>query len=469
MSSTVAELPAFGGRRRVAVVSAALAVLVFVAVGLVGVDRYGWNYWLYRGFAPPRDPAYVTLQGTTTKIAVTSPALGGRTQTAYAYLPPGYTSHPHRRYPVLYLMHGFPGRPLAFLLTVRMGVLEDALAARHLISPPILVMPYGSTGTFTDKEWANGIRPRRGLGDVRGARPRAHGRRHVPHDSDRAPAVRSPACPRAGTARSTSACTIRASSTCSRAGPATSAPTTCRRSSAATLPCWNATRPLETIRRAAPALRRGHVYVWFYSGSEDPLRVQNAAFARELARLHVDHRYFVVRGGHNWAVWRTHAQAAPARRVAEARPCVARSGSPRSPAGFPSDSPSQPLRRGGCTSSARCGDVPGPRIGEALPLDELRQAGRLAARGLRRSCGPPPRPLLGLVARALRAERLTAALLLALGVGAWAYLTTGASIAVVRQIPPSDAFHAAASLRADLPPGGARRPRRRDRRPHPAA
>lgn len=320
MSSTVAELPAFGGRRRVAVVSAALAVLVFVAVGLVGVDRYGWNYWLYRGFAPPRDPAYVTLQGTTTKIAVTSPALGGRTQTAYAYLPPGYSSHPHRRYPVLYLMHGFPGRPLAFLLTVRMGVLEDALAARHLISPPILVMPYGSTGTFTDKEWANGIHRGDGwetfvardlvrtVDDTFRTIPTAAGRAlaglseggygalniglHHPREFDVLESW-------SGYARADNVQAIFGGN-----------PALLERNT-----------PLETIRRAAPALRRGHVYVWFYSGSEDPLRVQNAAFARELARLHVDHSYFVVPGGHNWAVWRTHAQAAllaASRRLAHA-------------------------------------------------------------------------------------------------------------------------------------------------------
>jgi lysyl-tRNA synthetase, class II len=93
------------------------------------------------------------------------------------------------------------------------------------------------------------------------------------------------------------------------------------------------------------------------------------------------------------------------------------------------------------------GAVPGPRIGEALPLDELarRGASPLAVFVVVWAAAAAA---LGLVARALRADRPTAAVLLALGVGAWAYLTTGASIAVVRQIPPSDAFHAAASLRA---------------------
>src|SRR5438132_2836247 len=129
----------------------------FVAVGFVGVDRYGNNYWLYRGFPPPRDPAYVTQTGTQEELAVKSPALGGRAQQVYVYLPPGYADHPETRYPVMYLLHGFPGRPLAFLLTVRAGIVEDELAAKHVGNPMILVMPFGSTGTFTDKEWADGV------------------------------------------------------------------------------------------------------------------------------------------------------------------------------------------------------------------------------------------------------------------------------------------------------------------------
>src|SRR5207253_7239814 len=51
---------------------------------------------------------------------------------------------------------------------------------------------------------------------------------------------------------------------------------------------------------------------------------------------------------------------------------------------------------------------------------------------------------LGLIARAFRAERLTAGLMLGLGVGGWAYLQTGLSLLIVRQVPAHQAFHAAA-------------------------
>ena len=118
------------------------------------------------GFAPPRDPVVRHGEGTVQRFYVASAALGGRRQPVDVYLPPGYAQHPSARYPVFYLLHGVPGRPGAFLQTVRMGVVEDILLARHTIRPMILVMPFGSTGSFTDKEWANGVRPHEGVGDV---------------------------------------------------------------------------------------------------------------------------------------------------------------------------------------------------------------------------------------------------------------------------------------------------------------
>ena len=151
--------------------SAALRVAVFLLVGLAGVYRYANNFWLYRGFAPPKDASWVRATGTTERLYVAGPALGGRRQPVDVYLPPGYFAHPARRYPVLYLLHGVPGRPGAFLSTVRMGVVEDELVGRRKAQPLILVMPFGSTGSFTDEEWANGVRPGQRLGVLCRRRP----------------------------------------------------------------------------------------------------------------------------------------------------------------------------------------------------------------------------------------------------------------------------------------------------------
>src|SRR5438309_5036130 len=130
------------------------ALVLFLAVGLTGLYRYIDSYWLYRGFPPPHDPAFVRQFGTFQTIQVASAAIGGRSRRVVVYLPPGYGQNAQRRYPVLYLLHGFPGDPDGFVRTIRVGVVADTLLAENKLQPLIIAMPMGSTGTFTDKEWA---------------------------------------------------------------------------------------------------------------------------------------------------------------------------------------------------------------------------------------------------------------------------------------------------------------------------
>jgi len=281
----------------------------FIAVGFVGVDRYGRNYWLYRGFPPPVDPGYVTVTGTQERIDVTSPALGDRTQPVYVYLPPGYAEHPQERYPVVYLLHGFPGRPLAFLLTVRMGVVEDEMYAQTLGKPAILVMPYGSTGIFTDKEWANGVSPDEGWATF------------VARDVVRAIDARYRTIPRAD---------ARAITGLSEGGYGAINIALHHPGEFGVVESWSgyerpahrhdifgrnleglaANSPFTLLPRAAHELRRTGTYFWFYSGTNDPLRKQNRLFAAELQRLRISHTYFESPGGHNWALWRGQAERA---------------------------------------------------------------------------------------------------------------------------------------------------------------
>jgi lysyl-tRNA synthetase class 2 len=91
--------------------------------------------------------------------------------------------------------------------------------------------------------------------------------------------------------------------------------------------------------------------------------------------------------------------------------------------------------------------LPGPVIQDALPLDELSGHARLPLL-LYLAVWFPAAVLLGLIARWARAERLTAALLLAIGVGGWTYLVNGMSILMVRQIPGDIAFTSAATEQA---------------------
>lgn len=288
---------------------AALAGAVFLTVGLLGAYRYLDNYWVYRGFAPPHDPAWVASRGTTARFYLPSAALGGRRQPVDVFLPPGYAAHPYRRYPVLYLLHGVPGRPGAFLATVRLGVVQDELVALRKARPIILVMPFGSTGSFTDKEWANGIGRNEGWATfvardlVRAVDARyrtiAHGwARGIAGLSEGGYGAINIALQHPGEFRVVESWSgyQRADNVPSIFGG--------RRT------LLRANSPLETLAARAAALRRQHTFVWFYSGTNDHFLRQNAAFAAALSRAGIPHRFFVVRGGHNWALWRANAARA---------------------------------------------------------------------------------------------------------------------------------------------------------------
>ena len=290
-------------RPNVLVAGVGAALAAFLTVGLVGVRSYVDNYLLYRGFAPPREPAYVTQAGTLQKLAVPSPALGGRSQETYVYLPPGYAAHPHERYPVLYLLHGFPGRPLAFIQTVQMGIVEDSLVTRRRAKPLILVMPFGSTGTFSDKEWVNGWGTFVARDVVRYVDTHY---RTVAAPSGRAIGGLS----EGGYGAINIALHHPHEFSVVESWSGYVKPDPLRSIFGPKLQLLAANDPRLLLRRAAPALRNVHTYFWFYSGTEDRFRAQNRAFAHELTKLRIPNRFFESFGGHNWALWRKNAVAA---------------------------------------------------------------------------------------------------------------------------------------------------------------
>jgi enterochelin esterase-like enzyme len=298
--------------RPLGVAAAGSLVLTFVAVGGLGLFRYGWNFWLYRGFSPPTDPAFVKALGdvgTTRRLYVASPALGGRQQPVDVYLPPGYDTHPLRRYPVFYLLHGFPGRPAAFLRTVRLGVVEDVLVARGRIRPMIFVMPFGSTGTFTDKEWVNGVGKHEGWAsfvarDLVKAIDAHY--RTIPNGANRILGGLSEGGYGAlniGLQHPGEFRVLESWSGYEKADNIRSIFGTKKQ-------LLHQNTPLATLPRAATALKAARTFVWFYSGSTDRLSKQNVEFARELTQFGIPYRFTVVRGGHNWALWRGRASLA---------------------------------------------------------------------------------------------------------------------------------------------------------------
>ena len=134
------------------VVSLVAAATMMVA-GLAGAYSYGQAYSQHRGFATV---VKIPRAGTGRLLNVNfySPALHRR---AYylVYLPPGYKAS--KRYPVLYLLHGMPGKPEVFVNIANLDVrLDNQLTEGHL-RPMIMVFPDGRIGgsNYSDSEWAN--------------------------------------------------------------------------------------------------------------------------------------------------------------------------------------------------------------------------------------------------------------------------------------------------------------------------
>ena len=84
----------------------------------------------------------------------------------------------------------------------------------------------------------------------------------------------------------------------------------------------------------------------------------------------------------------------------------------------------------------------GPRVRDALPLDELPRHDSVSLL-LFVVVWALAGAVVGLLARRARVERLTAALLAAVATGFWLFATTWVSLVVVRQVANRQAFHAA--------------------------
>ena len=84
-----------------------------------------------------------------------SPALG-QTRAVLVYTPPGYAdpANAHRRYPVLYLLHGSPDAGDGWERYGHASELADELIVKHEIPPLIVVCPDGNgAGRFGDSEY----------------------------------------------------------------------------------------------------------------------------------------------------------------------------------------------------------------------------------------------------------------------------------------------------------------------------
>jgi len=236
-------------------------------------------------------------------ITVHSPALGGYADPVMVVLPPGYASHPLQRYPVLYLLHGFPGAGLGFLDIGQVGTIEATLVAAGRMQPVIMVIPAGTRSFLADEEWANGIREgnnwdtfvARDLVNAIDARYRTRatpGGRGIAGLSEGGYGALN-----IGLHHPTEFGLIESWSGYTKTDHI---PAIFGQSDR--LLTYNS--PEVWVFSVAPQLRADHAYIWFYIGAEDALAAQNRAFAAELTSLGIAHHFFEKNGSHNWRLWR---------------------------------------------------------------------------------------------------------------------------------------------------------------------
>jgi S-formylglutathione hydrolase FrmB len=122
--------------------------------------------------APPAAPrgreaaaAAVPSSGTLVRDTVRSAALRGNplgdpaARAVAVYLPPSYAASPGRRYPTVYLLHGFDGDPDQWTGRMRLPRAIDSLVAAGAVREMIVVMPDGKNsfgGSFFANSAATG-------------------------------------------------------------------------------------------------------------------------------------------------------------------------------------------------------------------------------------------------------------------------------------------------------------------------
>jgi len=92
--------------------------------------------------------------GTTWTGHIPNPFVPSDHRSAYLYLPPNFS--PQKRYPVLYLLHGFWGDPSSFVLGLHITRIADQTISSGMARPFIAVMPPGGPPSGTKSERAQG-------------------------------------------------------------------------------------------------------------------------------------------------------------------------------------------------------------------------------------------------------------------------------------------------------------------------
>jgi hypothetical protein len=100
-------------------------------------------------------PVTVRAPGSLLRLVIPAPALGVPDGTTYVYLPAGYAQQAAAgaRYPVVYLIHGYPGGPRNWMINGAAPQTLEALQAGGYAAPMILVS-VDAVGPSRGTDWA---------------------------------------------------------------------------------------------------------------------------------------------------------------------------------------------------------------------------------------------------------------------------------------------------------------------------
>jgi enterochelin esterase-like enzyme len=156
------------------------ALLAFASAMMFGVATVNKYYDYYQNWgAAISDLTNQGAPGTTVQAATSDPGTGfsayvghhidltiarqlgltlslrvhghssGITRTVYVFLPPEYFKpgfYQKYRFPVIELIHGFPGQPQDWLTVLGVNAMLDSLVRQHRAKPAVLVMPDANGG-----------------------------------------------------------------------------------------------------------------------------------------------------------------------------------------------------------------------------------------------------------------------------------------------------------------------------------
>jgi enterochelin esterase-like enzyme len=213
------------------------------------------------------------------------------------YTPPGYDQTASRRYPVLYLLHGFGDNQEAWTDVGRAHVIADNLIAAGTAEPLVIVMPYGHgisplrRGQMPPAEWArNDERFKTDL--VKDVMPLVERTYKV----ETTPAKRAVAGLSMGGGQSLSLGLASDGRFAYVAGFSSGAPQ------------GDLDTVFEHIAGNPAAFNERTKLLWVGCGDKDFLLERNRKFVDWLKTTGVKHTYEETEGAHTWPVWRDYLQ-----------------------------------------------------------------------------------------------------------------------------------------------------------------